>query len=123
LESLQGIEDVGPKVAASIKEFFEEKKNTELIKKLEEAGVEIIPRPKESKKLKGKIFVLTGTLSSMSREEAKERIRQLGGKVSSTVSKNVSYVVAGDNPGSKYQKAKELGIKIISEKDLLNLLS
>jgi len=59
----------------------------------------------------------------MSREEAKERIRQLGGKVSSTVSKNVSYLVAGDDPGSKYQKAKELGIKIISEKDFLNLLS
>ena len=123
LESLQGVEDIGPKVAASIKEFFEDKKNTELIKKLEEVGIEIIPRPKEGKKLKGKVFVLTGTLTSMSREEAKERIRQLGGKVSSTVSKNVSYVVAGAEPGSKYQKAQELGVKIIGEEEFLKILS
>ncbi|HRR95006.1 MAG TPA: NAD-dependent DNA ligase LigA [Candidatus Paceibacterota bacterium] len=119
---LEALEDIGPKVAKSIKDFFEEKNNQELIKKLDEAGVEIETPFKESKKLQGKIFVLTGTLNSITREEAKEQIRQLGGKVSSSVSKNVDFVVAGENPGSKIKKAKELNLKIINEKEFLQMI-
>lgn len=121
-EDLKGIEDIGPKVALSIQSWFKDKNNLRLLKKLDEAGIKIEQISKESKKLQGKIFVITGTLESMSREEAKERIRQLGGKVSTSLSKNVNFVVVGGNPGSKYQKAKELGMKIINENEFLKML-
>ncbi len=121
-KDLESMEDIGPKVAQSIKDFFEEKNNQKLIKKLDGVGIEIEIPSKESKKLQGKIFILTGSLNSITREEAKEQIRQLGGKVASSISANIDYVVVGENPGSKYQKAKELKLKIINEKEFLNLL-
>ena len=95
-----------------------------LLEKLDEAGVKIIVEKLKAKssKLKAKIFVLTGSLESMSREKAKEKIRGLGGDVNESVSKNTSYVVAGSEPGSKLDKAKRLFVKILSEKEFLAML-
>ena len=94
------------------------------MEKLEKAGVEIesVKLQASSFKLKGKIFVLTGSLESMSREQAKEKIRSLGGDISESVSKNTSYVIAGAEPGSKLEKAGKLGVKIINEKELIEML-
>jgi len=124
LEDLQKIKDIGPVVAKSIYDWFREPRNIELLKKLEKVGVRIenqISKP-QFQKLKGLVFVLTGSLKSMSREEAKERIRFLGGEVSESVSKKTNYLVLGENPGSKYEKAKKLGIKIIDEKEFKRLI-
>jgi len=130
LEELQKVPDIGPVAAGSIKDFFKEKRNLKLIEKLKKVGVKIkqekgISPGKEKKKgqsLKGKIFVLTGGLKTMSRNQAKEKIREAGGRVSESVSKKTDFVVVGENPGSKYEKAKRLGVKIISEKEFLKLL-
>jgi len=123
-ESLQQIPDVGPKVAESIFSWFSHKKNKKLIEKLDEAGIRFIKEKKnKEKKLLGKIFVFTGILHSLEREEAKERIRSLGGEASETVSQKTSFVVAGENPGSKIKKAKKRGVKILDEKEFLALLS
>jgi DNA ligase (NAD+) len=93
---------------------------------LEKVGVKILndeySSPVKEQKLKGLVFVLTGSLSALSREEAKQKIRSLGGEVSESVSLKTNYVVVGENPGSKYEKAKELGVKIISEKDFLKMI-
>lgn len=122
-EELQQTEDIGPKVAESIKSWFSDKNNQKLLAEFLVNGVKIInPEKQTLEKLAGLTFVLTGELESFSRDEAKERIRQLGGDVSSSVSKKTDYVVAGDNPGSKYDKAKSLGVKIIDEKEFLDLL-
>lgn len=121
-KDLESIEDIGPKVAESIKSWFEEKNNQKLLEKLDKVGIEIEKPETVSLKLKGKTFVLTGTLSTMTREEAKERIKRLGGKVSSSVSNQTDFVVAGAEPGSKYDKAKELGVKIIDEKEFLEMI-
>ncbi len=122
LEELESLHDIGPKVALSIKNWFSEKHNQKLLEKLEKVGIELIkPQIKESK-LTGKTFVLTGTLKSMSREEAKELIKRLGGHVSSLVSKNTNFVVAGNEPGSKYKKAKAMGIKVIDEAEFLKMV-
>lgn len=124
LLKLQEIQDVGPKVAESIHGWFKEARNIHLLEKLGKAGVTIIleKRSAKSEKLAGKSFVLTGTLGSMSRELAKERIRELGGDVSEAVSPKTTYLVAGAEPGSKYQKAQKLGVKILEEEELLELL-
>ena len=124
LEKLQEIPDIGPKVAQSIYDWFREARNTNFIKRLEEAGVQIEKghASKGSNKLAGKTFVLTGTLASLEREAAKEKIRALGGEASESVSKKTSYVVVGTEPGSKYEKAKQLGVKILEEQDFLALL-
>lgn len=122
-EDLEMGEDIGPKVSESIHKWFQEKKNLDLIAKMKAAGVEIMKeKAQASGKLSGKTFVLTGELETMSRDEAKERVRQAGGSVSSSVSKKTDFVVAGDNPGSKYDKAKELEVKVIDEKEFLKLL-
>jgi DNA ligase (NAD+) len=121
-KDLESIEDIGPKMAESIKSWFEEKNNQKLLEKLDKVGIEIEKPETVSLKLKGKTFVLTGTLSTMTREEAKERIKRLGGKVSSSVSSQTDFVVAGAEPGSKYDKAKELGVKIIDEKEFLEMI-
>lgn len=123
VEKLQEIPDIGPKVAQSVFEWFHDEKNIELLDHLERAGVEIIPfhSPVASGRFSGKTFVLTGTLGSMSRDEAKQRIRSEGGSVSGSVSSKTDYVVAGDDPGSKYDKAKELGVAIISEEEFLKM--
>ena len=125
LEQLQEIPDIGPKVAESIYKWFRENSNLKLLQKLEAVGIKIETEfiKAKSLKLKAKIFVLTGTLESMSREKAKEKIRELGGDVNESVSKNTSYVIAGAEPGSKLEKAKKIGVKIISEKEFLGLLT
>jgi DNA ligase (NAD+) len=117
------IENIGPAVSQSLVDFFQDKNNLNFIEKLQKNGVII---EKAEKKKEGKFtgfnFVLTGTLSQMSREIAKEKILALGGKVVGSVSKNTSYVVAGEDPGSKLKKAEKLGVKVINEKEFLNML-
>jgi len=124
LENLEKIRDVGPVVARSIYNWFKDLKNQEFLEKLKRAGVEIrIQRSRAtSYKLKDKIFVLTGSLDAMAREQAKEKIRLLGGEVSESISKNTDYIVVGEEPGEKLRKAKELGVKIINEQEFLRIL-
>lgn len=124
-EDLQGIKDIGPAVAKSIAEYFADKRHRELIKKFNEAGVVLETKslaPK-SQKLAGKTFVLTGTMEGMSREEAKEKIRSFGGETSESVSSKTSYVVAGAEAGSKLEKAEKLEVKVLNEKQFLELLA
>jgi DNA ligase (NAD+) len=124
VEALQTAEEVGPRVAASIFQFFREPRNRELVEKLRSAGLQFTyesKRPKEGP-LQGMTLVLTGALPNLSREEATRLIETAGGKVGSSVSKKTSYVVAGADAGSKLQKAQELGIRILSEEELLNLV-
>jgi DNA ligase (NAD+) len=122
-QELQKIMDIGPVVAKSIYDFFQEKRNLKFIEKLIKVGVRIIEEKKPKQQLlKGKIFVLTGSLESLTREEAKERIRFFGGEISESVSKKVDFVIIGKEPGLKFEKAKELGVKTISEQEFLKLL-
>ncbi len=124
-DSLQLVPDVGPTVAKSISDFFKQNKNRELIQSLRKLGVNW-PKHDIKKSISGifvaKTFVLTGTLPSMSREEAKSIIEMNGGKVAGSVSKKTDYVVAGSDAGSKLTTAQELGIKVISQDELLKLL-
>ncbi|MDO8500166.1 MAG: NAD-dependent DNA ligase LigA [bacterium] len=124
LEELQKIRDIGGVTARSIHDWFKDSKNGKYLRKLEKAGVKIeytriLKRPQ---KFSGKTFVLTGTLEGMTRDGAKEKIRALGGDMSGSVSKETDYVVAGSEPGSKYEKAKKLGIKILDERTFLKML-
>jgi DNA ligase (NAD+) len=123
-EQLEEVPEVGPKVAASIVEFFSEAANRQLIKKLSKAGVHPTAekRKVKSDKFAGKSFVFTGGLANRSREEAGEIVQQHGGKVSGSVSKKTDYVVVGTDPGSKYDKAKELGVTILTEAEFEKLL-
>lgn len=124
LETLQEIPDIGPKVSESIHAWFRVPRNVRLIERLDAAGVRVA-RPvvqRKTGKLAGKTFVLTGTLASLERGVAKERIRAAGGETSESVSKRTDYVVVGEDPGSKSKKAKELGIPILSEAEFLKLL-
>jgi len=122
LDELQRIMDIGPVVSKSIYDFFQEKRNLKFIEKLIKVDVRIIEEKKPKQQpLKGKTFVLTGSLESLTREEAKEKIRFLGGKISESVSQKVDFVVIGKEPGSKFQIAKKLGIKTLSEKQFLQL--
>ncbi|MFA5870625.1 MAG: NAD-dependent DNA ligase LigA [Candidatus Paceibacterota bacterium] len=121
-EEWELISDIGPKVSTSIVLWFENKKNIALLKKLDLLGVSIIPSQKKKGRLFLKTFVLTGTMESLSREEAKEKIISLGGSVSESVSRNTSFVVSGANSGSKLKKAKELNVPILSEIEFLKLI-
>ena len=124
LEALQEAEEVGPKVAQAIHEFFREPRNQQLVERLRHAGLKF-DHPKkirEAGPLDGLTFVLTGTLTSLTREEASERIAAAGGKVSGSVSKKTSYVVAGSDAGSKLKKARDLGLEILTEEGLLEKL-
>jgi len=123
-EELEQVPEVGPKVAESIVEFFSEAANRKLVKKLREAGVRPTAEKREvkSRKLAGKSFVFTGGLAYRSREEAGELVQQHGGKVSGSVSKKTDYVVVGTDPGSKYDKAKELGVTVLTEGEFEMLL-
>jgi DNA ligase (NAD+) len=123
-EQLFEVGEVGPKVAAAITEFFSESANRQIIKKLERASVRptVEKRVQKSQKFAGKSFVFTGGLAKRSREEAGELVQQHGGKISSSVSKKTDYVVVGTDPGSKYDKAKELGVPILTESDFEKLI-
>lgn len=125
-EELLNIYEIGTVVAGSIYDFFHNEKNLKFIDKLWKAHVEaVLPlvTGQKSNKFKGLIFVFTGTLPSLSRDRAQDIVRSMGGDVSGSVSKKTSFVVAGDEPGSKYDKAKELGVKIISEDQFKKMLS
>ena len=124
LEKLQQAEEVGPKVAESVFQFFREPRNRELVERLRAAGLQFTyesTRPKRGP-LTGLTFVLTGTLSNMSREDATRLIEIAGGKVSGSVSKKTNYVVAGEDAGSKLAKARELGIPVLTESQLYDLI-
>ncbi len=123
-EQLFEVGEVGPKVAAAIAEFFSEPANRQIIKKLEKAGVRPTAEKRvvKSQKLAGKSFVFTGGLANRSREDAGKLVMQHGGKVSGSVSKKTDYVVVGTEPGSKYDKAKSLGVPILTEAEFEKLL-
>jgi DNA ligase (NAD+) len=122
-EELERVNEVGPKVAAAVIEFFAEPGNQKLVAALRKAGVEMTAEKKvRTEQLAGLTFVLTGTLPTMTREEAKERIESAGGKCAGSVSKKTSYVVAGEDAGSKLEKARELGVKVIDEDGLREML-
>jgi len=123
-ETLQKAEEVGPKVARSIIDFFAEQRNLKLVERLREAGLQFEQKEKtfQGGSLTGQTFVLTGTLESMTREQATKRIEAAGGKVTGSVSKKTSYVVAGAEAGSKLDKARALGVPVIGEAELLRML-
>jgi DNA ligase (NAD+) len=122
-EQLQEVNDVGPSVSASIREFFAEPRNVDLVKRLSKYLTFQGKKRVRGTTLAGKTFVLTGTLANYSRDAAKKLIEDAGGKVAGSVSKKTDYVVAGDDPGSKLDKAKELGVKVIGEKEMEKLTS
>jgi DNA ligase (NAD+) len=119
---IEAIDGVGPVAGKSVYKWFHEKDNLRLLEKLKEGGVTIEKPKKRGNKLTGMTFVITGTLESMSREEAEAKIREQGGKASSSISKETTYLVVGDNPGSKLEKAEKLGVKIITAEKLKQLL-
>ncbi len=121
---LVAIPDVGYKVATSIVNFFTDEHNLKLIEDLKNLGVNIKKkqRPLSSLPLQGKVFVFTGELEHFTRSQAKAKVQELGGKTTDSVSRNVDYVVVGKNPGSKYDKAKKLGLRIIGEEEFLRLI-
>jgi DNA ligase (NAD+) len=122
LEDFEQILDIGPVVAKSIYEWFQDRGNLKFVDKLEKVVKITNPQPKAgSQKLAGKTFVITGSLESMTRDDARAKIRELGGDISESVSSKTDYVVVGSEPGSKAEKAKKLGVKILSEKELLDL--
>ena len=122
-EELQQVNEIGPRVSAAICEFFAEPKNVALVKQLEKAGVKFTgEKRKRGTTLAGKTFVLTGTLERHTRDEAKQLIEDAGGKVAGSVSKKTDYVVAGAEAGSKLDKARELGVKVVDEKEMESLV-
>jgi DNA ligase (NAD+) len=122
-EELERVQEVGPRVAAAVHEFFAEPRNRELIERLRKAGLTFTAeRRKRTAKLEGLTFVLTGTLPTLTRDEAKDRIEAAGGRVSGSVSKKTSYVVAGEEAGSKLDKARDLKVPVIGEAELLEML-
>ncbi|MEE8563988.1 MAG: NAD-dependent DNA ligase LigA [Atribacterota bacterium] len=129
LEELIEINEIGPKIAESIILFFKEKENLAIIERLRSAGLNLgqeeekIRKEKEVQILEGKQFALTGTLEDFTRTQVKEIISKLGGRVTGSVSKKTDYVVAGEDPGSKYQKAQELGVTIINEEEFKKIIT
>lgn len=126
MDDLLTIEGIGPNIANQIVEWFNQERNKEILSKLKEVGVwpQVKKREKAIEKempLDGKIFVVTGSLERFSRSEIKEVIESLGGKTSSSVSKNTDFVLVGESPGSKFDKARELGIKILNEKEFIKM--
>ena len=119
IESLSQVEEIGPIVANSIREFFEQEQTKDLLRRLKEAGINMnrLKEEDEDDRFSGKTFVLTGTLEKYSREEASNLIEKFGGKTSSSVSKKTSYLLAGEDAGSKLTKAQSLGVQIIGEEE------
>jgi DNA ligase (NAD+) len=124
MEELQKAEEVGPKVAHSIHQFFAEPRNRELVERLRDAGLQFTHQRivKQGGAVEGYVFVLTGTLPKLTRDEAKARIESAGGKVTGSVSKKTDFVVAGEEAGSKLDKARALGIPVLDEAGLLEKL-
>ncbi len=117
------VQGIGPEVAASVHQFFGDKKNKESINRLRKAGVNVVePKGKEKGRLIGKTFVFTGSLKSFQRDEARNLVESLGGMTATTVSKKVDFVVVGEDPGSKFDKAKELSIKILTEEEFKKMV-
>jgi DNA ligase (NAD+) len=122
-EDLERVQEIGPRISAAILEFFAVPGNRELVEKLRAAGLNFAAEQKNtSSKLSGLIFVLTGTLPSLTREEAKKRIESEGGNVTGSVSKKTNYVVAGADAGSKLDTARKLNVPVLDEPELLKLL-
>jgi DNA ligase (NAD+) len=123
IEDLQRVRDIGPVVAQSIFHWFHDKRNLAFLEKLQKAGVQIASEKCKTKnvKLRGSIFVFTGEMEKITRQKAKQKVRELGAKVSESVSQNTSYVVVGKKPGSKLGKAQKIGVKILSEKEFLEM--
>ncbi len=123
IEELNGIEGIGEKVAESIYEWIQGEKTATYLNKFERAGIKLLAPPShKSDKLKGQTFVVTGTLPTLSRDQAKALIKQNGGKASSSVSKKTDYVLAGSEPGSKYDTAEKLKVPIIDETMFLSMI-
>ena len=123
-QELEDVNEVGPRIAESMHEFFAEPRNRALVKRLREAGLMFSGKKRErGTKLAGKTFVLTGTLTKYTRDQAKKMIEDAGGRVSGSVSKKTDYVVAGSDAGSKLDKAKELGVSVIEEQEMEKLLA
>jgi DNA ligase (NAD+) len=123
-DELERVNEIGPRVAAAVREFFDETRNVELVERLRAAGLTFTAeKRKKSSQLEGLTFVLTGTLPGMTREDAKAKIEAAGGKVAGSVSKKTDYVVAGAEAGSKLEKAQSLGVKVLDEDGLLGLLN
>ncbi|HEX3469870.1 MAG TPA: NAD-dependent DNA ligase LigA [Silvibacterium sp.] len=122
-EELERVNEVGPRVAQAIREFFDEEKNRVLIERLRAAGLTFTAeKRKKSSQFEGMTFVLTGTLPNLTREDAKAKIEAAGGRVSGSVSKKTHYIVAGDEAGSKLDKARELGVRVLDEAGLVEML-
>jgi DNA ligase (NAD+) len=122
-EELVAIPEIGPEVAQSVVRFFGDKGNQKEIERLLKAGIKIAePKAKREEPLKGKTFLFTGALEGMTRNEAKDLVEARGGEVVSSAGKGVDYVVVGKEPGSKYAKARELGLTIISEEEFVKLV-
>ncbi len=123
VEELSRTEGIGPVVAASVRDFFEDQRNRQLVDRLRRAGLKMETSKRVAGPLTGKVFLFTGELETMSRQEAESKVQSLGGKVSGTVTKATDYVVVGRDPGSKFEKAKALKKTILDEKSFLELLS
>jgi DNA ligase (NAD+) len=122
------IDEIGPKTAAAVVTFFEQPRNRDLVRRLAEAGLrteaaadELIARTPSDSAFAGKSVVLTGTLPGVSREQAKARIEALGGRVSGSVSQKTDFLIAGDEPGSKLDKARELGVRVVGPEEFVRM--
>jgi DNA ligase (NAD+) len=123
-EDLERVNEVGPRVSQAIREFFDESRNRELVRHLEKAGLVLTAeKRKKTSQLQGLTFVLTGALPNLSRDQAKTKIEAAGGRISGSVSKKTNYVVAGEEAGSKLDKARELGVEVIDEAGLEKMLA
>ena len=122
-EELAQIDQIGPTMAESVYEYFRDPRNRAIIDQMLFAGVKPRqPRAQRSSKLAGKTIVVTGTLENFTRQQIEQAIKQAGAKASSSVSKKTDFVLAGENPGSKLDKARKLGVEVINEKEFLELL-
>jgi len=123
-ETLESIDQIGPAMAQSIYEYFRDEKKRAVIDELLTEGLQPAqPRQKPSGKLNGKTIVVTGTLENLTRQQAEQQVRQAGGKTSSSLSRKTNFLLTGKNPGSKFDKAQKLGVKVIDEKEFLEMIN